>query len=267
MSVRLSIITINYNNAGGLSKTMTSVLKQTYNSIEYIVIDGGSDDGSLEIMEKHASALAYSVSEKDNGIYPAMNKGIDKATGEYFLFLNSGDFLKTEVTISNCFQKGITADIVYGNIESAGRVINYPAVLDFTFFFRDSIPHPASFIRRSVFETVGKYNENNKIVSDWEFFLKVIIGKKASYAHINETVTVYDTTGLSADPAFAALQNKERVEVLTPYIDEQYPALLQSITNMENELNLYKNSRLISTVKKILNSNFSASLKNKAGRR
>ena len=263
MSTVLSIITINFNNADGLAKTMQSVIAQTYKNIEYIVIDGGSTDGSKTLIEGHAAPIAEWVSEPDRGIYHAMNKGIEKSTSAYLLFLNSGDVLMNKDTIANCFPAKMTADIVYGSISSAGRVITYPSELDFTYFFRDSIPHPATFISRKAFEASGKYNEGNKIVSDWEFFLKAIIKDKASYARIPDTITDYDPNGISANPAYSALQNKERVNVLIPYIEDHYKDLLAGFTKLENELNLYKNSRVISGIKKIINGKTYRSIKKK----
>ena len=250
----LTIITINFNNAEGLRKTMASVAAQSFKGIEYIVIDGGSTDGSKAVIEEYHSFISYWVSEKDNGIYNAMNKGIRKASGDYILFLNSGDYLKSSQTISNCGPAGMQEDIVYGNLEFNNNVKVYPDQLDFTFFFRDSIPHPASFIRKSLFESAGWYNEQHKIVSDWEFFLKAIIEKQCSYRHINETVAVYDTGGISANPAFEQLHTKERVEVLIPYMEKHYPDLLASYTRTEHALNLYKNSRMHRLMKQFMQS-------------
>ena len=191
----LSIITINFNNCIGLLKTMESVINNQFNNFEYIVIDGGSTDGSKEVIEKYEAKINYWVSEKDAGIYNAMNKGIAKATGEYLLFLNSGDYLKNDTVIKSFFVKKISTDIIYGNLEMGGRLIKYPSKLDFTFFFRDSIPHPATFIKRNLFDKYGRYNEQNKIVSDWEFFLNSVVIHKCSYTKIEETITVYDING------------------------------------------------------------------------
>lgn len=251
--VKLSIVTINFNNAAGLQKTVDSVLAQTYKAIEYIIIDGGSTDGSKAILEANSAAVAHWVSETDTGIYNAMNKGIQKAAGEYILFLNSGDFLISRNSIEQVFKNGQTADIVYGNIEANGKVIRYSKMPDFTFFFRDSIPHPASFIKRSLFDRLGLYEEQYKIVSDWAFFLKAIIKEKASTLYLDQTITVYDTTGMSSNEKNAALQAKERTAVLLPYMEANYPALLQGIQHIENELNLYKNSRVIKAIKNLLN--------------
>jgi glycosyltransferase involved in cell wall biosynthesis len=99
---RLSIITINLNNASGLQKTFDSIFSQDFTAIEYIVIDGQSEDGSQELIKQYAGKINYCISEKDTGIYNAMNKGISKATGDYLLFLNSGDYLSGPGTVISC---------------------------------------------------------------------------------------------------------------------------------------------------------------------
>ena len=99
--MKYSIITINYNNRDGLEMTINSVLEQTYKDFEYIIIDGGSTDGSLEVIKKHAAQIDYWVSEPDNGIYNAMNKGIRKATGDYLNFMNSGDTYHTSSVLGD----------------------------------------------------------------------------------------------------------------------------------------------------------------------
>src|SRR5690348_17657794 len=107
---KLSIITINLNNVKGLQKTMESVFAQTFTDYEYIIIDGGSTDGSVSEIKKHQNKLVYWISENDKGIYNAMNKGIVKANGEYILFMNSGDYLYTDNTIKEVFQKSNNED-------------------------------------------------------------------------------------------------------------------------------------------------------------
>src|SRR5690606_105779 len=99
--MKISIITINLNNRAGLKATMASVLEQTYAHVEYLVVDGGSTDGSVDVITSHADRLAYWVSEPDRGVYHAMNKGIERATGEYLLFLNSGDRLMEPETLTD----------------------------------------------------------------------------------------------------------------------------------------------------------------------
>lgn len=151
-----SIITINRNNAEGLQKTIDSVINQTYPNFEYIIIDGGSDDGSFEIIQNNQSELAYWISEPDKGIYHAMNKGIQQATGEYCLFLNSGDWLVEGIlqTIQE-YLKNTTALILYGNLYLAYSIkefktLCYPTSLDMRYFFKSTIGHQSTFIHRDL---------------------------------------------------------------------------------------------------------------------
>ncbi len=114
--VKLSIITVNLNNSAGLRKTIESIVKQTFKDFEYIIIDGGSTDGSAEVIKEFADKITYWVSEPDKGIYNAMNKGILHAKGEYLLFLNSGDWLADDDLLSKVFCEPRTADIIYGHM-------------------------------------------------------------------------------------------------------------------------------------------------------
>src|ERR1700749_5163063 len=116
MNPLLSIITINYNDSEGLGTTINSVKHQNYRPIEFIIIDGGSTDGSKELIEKNISIVDHWVSEKDEGIYHAMNKGIQKAKGEYLLFLNSGDYLNDSNTLAILIADHHNEDIIYGDI-------------------------------------------------------------------------------------------------------------------------------------------------------
>ena len=160
----ISIITVNLNDVEGLKRTMTSVFEQTYKEYEYIVIDGGSTDGSKEYIESHSDKIDTWVSEKDSGIYNAMNKGIKVATGEYFLFLNSGDWLHkvnileiTAPVFSNNYS------IYYGNVEriyngNKKKIKTYPSQLSFSFFIDSALAHQAVFIKRSLFFDLFLYN-------------------------------------------------------------------------------------------------------------
>ena len=108
---KLSIITVNLNNKAGLQKTIESVFSQTFTDYEYLVIDGGSEDGSKELIKKYENKFVYWVSEKDKGIFNAMNKGILKASGEYLLFLNSGDYFYDSAVLDDVFDKAASTDI------------------------------------------------------------------------------------------------------------------------------------------------------------
>lgn len=210
----ISIITINYNNAAGLQKTIDSVIGQTYKDLEFIVIDGGSTDGSVEIIKKNSGKITNWVSEKDNGIYNAQNKGAKKATGDYCLFLNSGDFLAETTTLEKA-AKELTKDIVFGDllIEDADGKRKHgisPDVLDVYHFMISTLWHPCTFIKRNLFEKYGYYNEDYKITADYEFFIRVILKKEVSYKHIKQFITVFNTGGIGSSDEHRTLQEKER---------------------------------------------------------
>lgn len=220
--MKLSIITINYNNALGLKKTILSVTSQSVNDFEHIIIDGDSNDGSKEVILKNKSSFSYWVSEPDEGIYHAMNKGIEVANGEYLLFLNSGDELYDEKVIYEIlpvFSK--ETDIVYGDLmfDSGSYKFKktYPSDLSFSFFLKESLPHPATFIKKSLFTTIFKYNVNYKIVSDWEFFIYAICKKNVSYFHVENVISIFKTDGLSNNPVHLSLIEDERNSVLKEY--------------------------------------------------
>lgn len=196
--MKLSVITINYNNCDGLRKTIESVVNQTYNGAEYIIIDGGSTDGSLDAIKEYADKIDYWVSEKDNGCYHAMNKGIKVATGEYVIFMNSGDYFYTNEVIADFVASNPTEDVLCGDMFlSLGCVNEVPEKLTFRYFFEGNLPHQACFIKSSV-QKQYPYNENLKIVSDWEFFLKALILNNGSYRKINKIISYFDFNGISS---------------------------------------------------------------------
>ena len=237
--MKLSIITINYNSAEGLAKTIHSVIRQTYNDIEYIVIDGGSEDDSKGVIKANGAGIAYWVSEHDEGIYNAMNKGIMASTGDYLLFLNSGDVLMDKDVISEVFKQELTQDLICGNLifdKESGPEEWIPAdELTFKTFLYSTIPHPCTLIKRKVFDIVGMYNERNKIVSDWEFFLLAICRYNLTYRHLNIFMTIYSNGGVSSNPQNFIAINAERRAVLNthfPYFLKDYEdheALVKSI--------------------------------------
>jgi glycosyltransferase involved in cell wall biosynthesis len=213
---KLSIITINYNNLAGLKKTMPSVLEQTFTDYEYIVIDGLSTDGSSEYVKSFNDKLSYWISEKDKGIYSAMNKGIVKAKGEYCLFLNSGDRLADRDVLGNVFSSEFGEDIVYGNILkvcSTDKIERDKApqrsVLTLADMFFSSLNHPGTFIKRKLFDEYGLYNEEYKIVSDWAFFLKVIGVHNVPVKYIDVDISYYDMTGISSENGRLAAEERE----------------------------------------------------------
>lgn len=218
----LSIITVNLNNADQFEQTIRSVLSQENKSYEYIIIDGGSSDNSVEIINKYKNNITYCISEKDNGIYHAMNKGIIKANGKYCLFLNSGDILYDSKSLSNLISTNPKADIV--NYSCYVKGINQPKTLvankknvSFYDFYKHTIIHQATLIKKDLFKTIGLYNENLKIVADWEFFIKSLFINNCSYQSFDLPLTVYNSDGLSSKKENQEVSLKERELVLNKF--------------------------------------------------
>lgn len=215
---KISIITINYNNLEGLKKTVESIINQTWQEFEYIIIDGGSTDGSAEYLEACKYKFDYLVSEKDSGIYNAMNKGIKAATGEYLLFLNSGDYLYSNMTLQENERNIADYDLVYFNIEltdgKSSRIVSYPEKLSFSYFYLGTICHQSTLIKKTLFEIVGLYDENLKLVSDWKFFILALFRFNCSYVKVDTIFVTYDLDGISSDLANEKVLEKERKYVL-----------------------------------------------------
>jgi glycosyltransferase involved in cell wall biosynthesis len=248
--IKLSIITINYNNINGLQKTIESVLNQTYTNYEYIIIDGGSSDGDKEIIEKYSDKISYWVSEKDKGIYNAMNKGIKQARGEYCLFLNSGDYFVNENVLQKFLNNTNKEDLLYGDVITDKGLISYNKKLTFVDLFLGTICHQAVFIKTILFKKYGLYDESLTIVADWSFFLKVILIEKCSYKYINEILCKYDYNGISSNPKFSTELYKQRETVLKsmfPLMYDDYVELL----NLRKNLRFYESSNLVQLSKKI----------------
>ena len=247
----LSIITINFNNAIGLEKTINSVTSQLFHDYEYLVIDGGSNDGSVDII-KRQKKINYWVSERDGGIYDAMNKGILKATGRYLLFLNSGDFLCDNV-LQHVFDENQRNDIIYGNMkinwgESKITAGYMPNKITIEHMVKDTLWHPISFIKKELFDKFGLYNTNYKIVADYDFFFKTIIMNKVSTCHLNLFITEYNVEGLSSLPSNKKQEKIERLQVLQSYLSEE---AIHSFDYLLNEKKQTLISRSIMFIKNI----------------
>jgi glycosyltransferase involved in cell wall biosynthesis len=251
----LSIVTINRNNGKGLEETIRSVAEQTFSDFQYIVIDGGSTDASVDVIKKYADVIDYWVSEPDKGIYHAMNKGIRQAKGEYLLFLNSGDKLYDRTILQDVLDAEPSEDFVFGDIlyEGEGAPLVMPDRITLETFLGSSIGHGATFIRSTLFETYGLYNESNKIVSDWEFFLNALVRYGCTYRHITKVFTVYQQGGISVNATYNRAQAEERQTALK----KAFPLLYDTIAgnlSMKEQLRLYENSRLIQLCKRLQNS-------------
>jgi glycosyltransferase involved in cell wall biosynthesis len=256
-NIKLSIITINLNNKEGLIKTIQSVVSQTRKDFEFIVIDGGSIDGSKEIIEKSSEEINYWISEPDRGIYNAMNKGILKSSGDYLLFLNSGDYLYDNETLSYFFNEiqENRYDVIYGNsnylYDNSNEVVKYKSENEITFNLFSklgAINHQASITRRSCIEKVGYFDENLKIVSDWKLFMIGIFKYNFRIKHIDVILVNYDANGISS--IRRDILDKEAKQVL----EEEFYYFLKDYDELHNlrviQHSLMK-SRLIKIFRKL----------------
>lgn len=204
---KISIITVNFNNLKGIRRTIHSVLHQQYKSIEHIVIDGGSTDGSREYIESMNDFFSYWVSEKDRGIYDGMNKGISKATGDYVLFLNSGDYFDDNNALNKVMNKieGKPDLIICRQkfIDNKGKKSISPILRRYQicmgFFLSSTFPHQATLISRSLFTISGLYDEQYKVSADWVFWVRSVMEYKCSYALSRIALSVMETGGVSND--------------------------------------------------------------------
>ncbi len=217
--MKLSVITINYNDKKGLEKTIQSVVNQTNKNFEFIIIDGESKDGSIEIIENYKDKISCWISEKDTGVFNAMNKGIKVANGEFLIFMNSGDAFSNQEVLQEILPLlNSEIDIYYGNNYKVSptnkRLKTYPDELSFSFFYSSSINHQSSFIKRQLFFDSFFYNENYKIAADWEFFVYNICYRNVSYKYLNKTIAEYDFTGISSQEKYSKLFETEKQQTM-----------------------------------------------------
>jgi glycosyltransferase involved in cell wall biosynthesis len=225
----LSVITVVYNNVSDIERTLLSVLGQTYPNIEYIVIDGQSTDGTLPIIEKYGNRIAKILSEPDEDIYDAMNKGLAIATGDYVLFMNSGDGFYSTETVANVFATDDNADIYYGEtemIDASGKSLGrrrHAAPADFTwksFKYGMNVSHQAIYIKRALTE---RYDRQYQLSADIDWILRAV--KKAKkIVNVNQYVAKYKVGGMSKHKHRQSLT--ERFDIM-----RRYYGLLPTVIN------------------------------------
>jgi len=212
--MQCSIITVVYNDVENIERTIESVISQKNIDTEYIVIDGGSSDGTMDVVNRYKNGIDYIISEKDNGIYNAMNKGIKKATGDYVAFLNSGDWYeKDALSIVKYYFGRKDAEIVSGLANRVVEGISYGPVFDiksdelWRFHINNLICHQSMFIKRSLFETIGLYNEKYKIMADYDWNLRAYISN-VKFKLLSVSIVNFDVTGVS-ETGYTAGETRE----------------------------------------------------------
>ncbi|MEY3501749.1 MAG: hypothetical protein RL308_3422 [Bacteroidota bacterium] len=244
---KLSIITINYNNLEGLKRTVESVVNQTWQEFEYIVIDGGSTDGSVAYIESQSVHFDYWVSEPDKGIYNAMNKGIKAATGEYLLFMNSGDVLVDDVAILNSCAEKLIEDIIAFDcfLEKDHKItgrrthIENPTLF---YVFKNGFKHQSTFIKKSLFEKLGLYNESYTIAGDYEFWIRCFMNPATTSKSYTTPIAIFQLNGISQNGNWG----KEHIRIEQDLL----PHLITDFKHFEKLLP-YQNSRILKIVIKL----------------
>lgn len=220
-TLKISIITVCYNAGKTIEKTIKSVVGQTFPNIEYIVVDGKSEDHTLDVVNAYASRITQIISEPDRGIYDAMNKGIRISTGDFLLFLNADDYLVDDETISLIAERladDRRTDILFGNVmiydqkTGHGRIWQ-PKKLCNALLYRTTLPHQAVFFKRRVFDTIGFYNDGLTIAADYDILVKAY-KKRYTFRRTRCIVSVFTRGGISNNEKNAAILKKERQDIL-----------------------------------------------------
>jgi glycosyltransferase involved in cell wall biosynthesis len=220
--MKVSIVTICLNESSKIERTVKSVIEQDYDDIEYILIDGDSKDGTLEIINKYKSKIDVFVSEPDEGIFYAQNKGISLATGDYVIILNAGDYFFKTDSVSIMINNSDEKDFVYGDIvfEPENRHLyrkKSPKKITYLNMFVESIPHPATMYKRTLFKKTGLYDTNYKLSADYDFLLNCIFVKRCSYKYISYPVSVFNLEGVSSNQKNQKLFRYERIIIQKKY--------------------------------------------------
>ncbi len=223
--MKLSIVTINLNNANGLEKTLNSINKQSDQNYELIVIDGDSRDNSIEVAKNYNKIITKQITERDKGIFYAQNKGFRHSTGEYILFLNSGDLLEDNFIIQKFNATNENGDLLIGDIIfDLGKIKwrrFYSSKLNEVFFYLESLPHSSTFIKRGILEIVGGYNLEYKVVADYDFFINSIINHKCSYSFLHFPISIFNKEGISSNELPQSQHIIERNEVFIKYFGKE----------------------------------------------
>jgi glycosyltransferase involved in cell wall biosynthesis len=218
-----SVITINLNKREGLRRTIQSVINQSFTDFEYIVVDGQSNDGSLDVIHEFDVHITKKLIGKDSGIYNAMNKGLALASGTYIVFLNSGDEFKNLETLSKIHEKSGDKDFVYCDVEifygDKWRIGKHPNILTTKFLLTGMICHQAIFAKRNLFELTGPFREDYKVYGDYEWILRSVRKHNATFRHIARVLVRYEEVGLS-NTTDKKLQRREKDSIHDIYFSK-----------------------------------------------
>ncbi len=241
--MKVSIITISLNSSKTIIDCISSVDEQTYSNIEHIVIDGGSNDGTVEIIQNIKGSISAFISEPDKGIYDALNKGLDLASGDIIGILHSDDYFASNETISGIVEKfsteenktdGIYGDLVYVNTFPQEKLCRYWKSSPFKY---ENLkkgwmpPHNTLFLRKEVYDKHGKFDISFKIASDIDFMIKVFSDKTLRFEYMPEVITKMRAGGVSNKSCNFILKNKEYLEVIRRNKIGGFPTLISKLAS------------------------------------
>lgn len=222
--MKISVVTVCYNSEAVIEKTIQSVVNQSFDDFEYIIIDGASTDKTLEIIEKYRNKITKIISEKDKGIYDAMNKGIANASGEYIIFLNADDvFLHENVLKLAAKKMNDNKELYYGDLvfleKSTGKINNRRQNnVNYIYLCGGMLFHPTIFAARSLFKKVGNFDTKYRIVADYDWIIRALVKNKASCKYLDMPITIFaEGEGASTNPKNKDLHKNERTEVQHKY--------------------------------------------------
>ncbi|MBO4597226.1 MAG: glycosyltransferase [Bacteroidaceae bacterium] len=259
---KFSIITINFNNKEGLRKTLDSVVCQTFTDYELIVIDGGSTDGGAALLEEYGKYITFGVSEPDKGVYNAQNKGVQHASGEYCIFMNSGDLFYDSHVLENVsaeLENGIdiaVGDTYFYKDESENRYVHAPEYITLWRVYI-GINHQSAFIKRQLL-LENPYDETLKICADWKFWLQELVKNERSYQHLNLIVAQYDLNGMSYNEDTRLAEEHKVMQQLFPQpivreYEERYNSSIDRFHSIMNNIDGESRvAKILSFVAKIL---------------
>lgn len=220
MQPTVYVITVVYNGEKTIETTIRSVIDQTYGNLKYIVIDGGSSDNTVEIIKRYSDKIVQFISEKDNGVYDAMNKAIKYINEEdaYLLFLNSDDYFASDKSVESVMEQMNHEDFIYSKINYCSdkeQIILGSEVMTMKeLIFKKMCYHQATFYKRSIFDKIGLYDIKYKIAADYEFSLRAFSNAELEKKYIDQVVSVVNAGGLSNQ---YKLSVKEKTNIIKKY--------------------------------------------------
>lgn len=228
MDPKVSVVTVCYNAEKFIEQAINSVLNQTYNNIEYLIIDGASKDSTVSKINKYRSKIAFFLSEPDNGMYEAMNKGIKASTGEILYFLNSDDVFYDEYVIENvvkAFKKNSDVDLIYGPIIIKDPLTNESFMkphdyITKSFFIYNAICQQGIFYKADVFKKCGQFDTTYRIVGDYEWVLRAFYKYKVKRQYYESIIAIFRDGGISNSDEFSNLHITERQRVMKDYFSK-----------------------------------------------